>query len=305
MLHARRSTRLDRTPGPGARRHPEGHRATPSSRSAGRRRSTCRATGRRGKGHPLQIQEAARAIARAKKPVLYVGRRHRSTPRRRGELLALAEETRIPVVTTLLAKGAFPDSHPLSLQMPGMHGSKFANWALHRSDLLITVGRALRRSRDRQAGRVRARRARSSTWTSTRRRSPRTATPTSRSWASCARCCRSSRRRSRSCASPTRSFNHRAWLEQVEEWRSSTRSAIAAAGRSSREYVIERLRDLLADRDVDLDDGRRPAPDVGRPVAADRRAAGASSPPAASARWASASPPRIGAKLGRPEATVV
>ncbi len=58
------------------------------------------------------------------------------------------------------AKGAFPDSHPLSLQMPGMHGSKYANWALHQSDLLIVGRRALRRSRDGQARRVRPRRAR-------------------------------------------------------------------------------------------------------------------------------------------------
>ncbi len=92
-----------------------------------------------GKGHPLQIQEAALAIARAKKPVLYVGGGIVNAGAE-AELIELAEETRIPVVTTLLAKGAFPDSHTLSLQMPGMHGSKFANWALHRSDLLITVG---------------------------------------------------------------------------------------------------------------------------------------------------------------------
>ena len=90
-------------------------------------------------GHPLQVQAAAEAIADAERPVLYVGGGIVNAEASR-ELLALAEEARVPVVTTLTAKGAFPDSHPLSLQMPGMHGSKYANWALHESDLLIVVG---------------------------------------------------------------------------------------------------------------------------------------------------------------------
>ena len=56
------------------------------------------------------------------------------------ELLALAELTGIPVVTTLMARGAFPDSHPQHLGMPGMHGSVAAVTALQQSDLLITLG---------------------------------------------------------------------------------------------------------------------------------------------------------------------
>jgi acetolactate synthase-1/2/3 large subunit len=90
-------------------------------------------------GHPLQIQAAADAIAKAKRPVLYVGGGIVNADAC-AELAALAEATKVPVVTTLMAKGAFPDSHPLSLQMPGMHGSKYANWAMNRADLLITVG---------------------------------------------------------------------------------------------------------------------------------------------------------------------
>ena len=90
-------------------------------------------------GHPLQIQAAADAIAKAKRPVLYVGGGIVNADAS-AELAALAEATKVPVVTTLMAKGAFPDSHPLSLQMPGMHGSKYANWAMNRADLLITVG---------------------------------------------------------------------------------------------------------------------------------------------------------------------
>ncbi len=90
-------------------------------------------------GHPLQIQAAADAIAKARRPVLYVGGGIVNADAS-DELMALAEATKVPVVTTLMAKGAFPDTHPLSLQMPGMHGSKYANWALNRADLLITVG---------------------------------------------------------------------------------------------------------------------------------------------------------------------
>ena len=90
-------------------------------------------------GHPLQMQAAAEAIADAERPVLYVGGGIVNAEAA-DELLALAEEAGVPVVTTLTAKGAFPDSHPLSLQMPGMHGSKYANWAMHQADLLITVG---------------------------------------------------------------------------------------------------------------------------------------------------------------------
>jgi len=89
--------------------------------------------------HPLQVAEAAKAIAGAQKPILYVGggaiNANACT-----ELLELAEAGGIPVVTTLMAKGAFPDSHPLALGAPGMHGSKWANWALNKADLVVAVG---------------------------------------------------------------------------------------------------------------------------------------------------------------------
>jgi acetolactate synthase-1/2/3 large subunit len=90
-------------------------------------------------GHPLQIQAAADAIAKARRPVLYVGGGVLNA-RATSELHALAEALSIPVVTTLMAKGAFPDSHPLCLGLPGMHGSKFANWAMNRCDLLVAIG---------------------------------------------------------------------------------------------------------------------------------------------------------------------
>lgn len=91
------------------------------------------------KPHSRQIREAARLIAAARKPVLYVGGgviRGDATE----ELLDLAELTGIPVVTTLMARGAFPDSHPQNLGMPGMHGTVAAVAALQKSDLLIALG---------------------------------------------------------------------------------------------------------------------------------------------------------------------
>ncbi len=91
------------------------------------------------KPHSRQIREAAKLIAEARKPVLYVGGgviRGEATQ----ELMDLAELTGIPVVTTLMARGAFPDSHPQNLGMPGMHGTVAAVAALQRSDLMIALG---------------------------------------------------------------------------------------------------------------------------------------------------------------------
>lgn len=89
--------------------------------------------------HAKQIKEAVRLIRDAKRPVLYVGggviraRAHR-------ELARLATLTGIPVVTTLMARGAFPDSHPQHLGMPGMHGTVAAVAGLQKSDLIISLG---------------------------------------------------------------------------------------------------------------------------------------------------------------------
>lgn len=91
------------------------------------------------KPHGRQVREAAKLIAAARKPVLYVGGgviRGEATE----ELRELAELTGIPVVTTLMARGAFPDSHRQNLGMPGMHGTVAAVAALQRSDLLIALG---------------------------------------------------------------------------------------------------------------------------------------------------------------------
>lgn len=91
------------------------------------------------KAHGKQIHAAAAMLAEAKKPVLYVGGgvvRGRAS----AELLALAEATGAPVVTTLMARGAFPDSHEQHLGMPGMHGTVPAVLALQEADLLVSLG---------------------------------------------------------------------------------------------------------------------------------------------------------------------
>ncbi|WP_028645455.1 acetolactate synthase large subunit [Nocardioides sp. URHA0020] len=89
--------------------------------------------------HSKQIREAARLILEARRPVLYVG----GGTIRAGaskELRVLAELTGMPVVTTLMARGAFPDSHPQHLGMPGMHGTVAAVAGLQKSDLIISLG---------------------------------------------------------------------------------------------------------------------------------------------------------------------
>ncbi|GIL36100.1 acetolactate synthase [Phycicoccus sp. DTK01] len=89
--------------------------------------------------HGKQIREAARLVAAAERPVLYVGGgviRARASE----ELRRFVELTQIPVVTTLMARGALPDSHPLHLGMPGMHGSVAAVTGLQKSDLIIALG---------------------------------------------------------------------------------------------------------------------------------------------------------------------
>ena len=91
------------------------------------------------KPHSKQVREAARLILESSRPVLYVGggviRADASA-----QLRELAELTGLPVVTTLMARGAFPDSHPLHMGMPGMHGTVGAVGALQKADLLVTLG---------------------------------------------------------------------------------------------------------------------------------------------------------------------
>ncbi|HMA45721.1 MAG TPA: acetolactate synthase large subunit [Frankiaceae bacterium] len=89
--------------------------------------------------HGKQVREAARLVGASRRPVLYVGGGVLKA-RAAAELRRLAELTGIPVVTTLMARGAFPDSHPQHLGMPGMHGMVAAVAALQKSDLLVALG---------------------------------------------------------------------------------------------------------------------------------------------------------------------
>ncbi|MET1048185.1 MAG: acetolactate synthase large subunit [Acidimicrobiales bacterium] len=91
------------------------------------------------KGHPKMIRQAAELISASHRPVIYAGGGILKA-RAAEALKELAELCEIPVVTTLMARGAFPDSHPLCLGMPGMHGNYTAVTAMQRSDLLIALG---------------------------------------------------------------------------------------------------------------------------------------------------------------------
>ncbi len=89
--------------------------------------------------HARQIAAAAQAILEAKRPIVYAGGGVLNGDAC-AELLELVEAARLPAVVTLMGKGCLPDSHPLNYGAPGMHGSKYANWALNKADLVIAVG---------------------------------------------------------------------------------------------------------------------------------------------------------------------
>lgn len=91
------------------------------------------------KPDPQQISRAVRAIAEAERPIIYAGGGVINSGAHR-ELKELAEKMLMPVTTTLMGLGAFPGDHPLSLGMLGMHGSKYANYAVYECDLLVAVG---------------------------------------------------------------------------------------------------------------------------------------------------------------------
>ena len=101
-------------------------------------------------GHPGQIKKALKLIYSSKKPVIIAGGGVVISGASR-ELVHFAEKLNIPVTTTLMGLGGFPGTHPLSLGMPGMHGTVYANMAITESDLLISVGC---RFDDRVTGRV-------------------------------------------------------------------------------------------------------------------------------------------------------
>lgn len=90
-------------------------------------------------GDAEQIKKAAELIRDSKQPVLYVGGGAVGSGAHK-EIFELVEKTGIPITTTVLGLGIFPEDHPLSLRMLGMHGSVFANYAVQKSDVLIAIG---------------------------------------------------------------------------------------------------------------------------------------------------------------------
>ncbi|MGI8797343.1 MAG: acetolactate synthase large subunit [Acidimicrobiia bacterium] len=102
------------------------------------------------KGHAKQIKDAARLMGEAERPVIYAGGGILKA-RAAETLRELAELTGIHVITTLMARGSFPDDHPLALGMPGMHGNFTAVTSMQKSDLLIALGS---RFDDRVTGKV-------------------------------------------------------------------------------------------------------------------------------------------------------
>lgn len=91
------------------------------------------------RGHPAQVKKAAALINRAERPVIISGR-GTIISRAYDELRDLAEKAQIPVITTLLGIGSFPENHMLSLGMLGMHGMAYANMAVNETDLVIAIG---------------------------------------------------------------------------------------------------------------------------------------------------------------------
>jgi acetolactate synthase-1/2/3 large subunit len=91
------------------------------------------------RGHPKQIRAAAEVLAAAERPMLYVGGGVLNADAMT-ELKELAEAARLPVVTTLMAKSAFPEAHELHFGWPGMHGPKWSNYGINKCDVLVAIG---------------------------------------------------------------------------------------------------------------------------------------------------------------------
>ena len=200
------SPRVERAPRPRAHRHHQGRAAGAHRPELGR---DARPAGLQADlpRQPRQIREAIRLLTEAQQAADHGGQRRDSWPGRRAELRALAERTGIPVITTLHGMGAFPEDHPLSLGMPGMHGWVHVNRAIQECDVLFNIGG---RFDDRVTGKA-------STFAPNAADHPRRHRPVGDRQERAGRTCRSSatpgwccRRCSKSCPSATRC----AWLAE-------------------------------------------------------------------------------------------
>ena len=198
------------------------------------------------KGHSKQIKQAVSLISSARKPLLYVGGGVIAAGARK-ELKDLAELMQIPVVTTMMGKGSFPEDHHLWIGMPGMHGAKYTNYAITETDLLIGGGRALRRSRDRQALGVREQGQ-----DHPHRRGPgRDRQEQGGRRADRGRC----EERARGLVAELRKTGAEprteAWVNLVDEWRKQFPLHYAPEGDALHpQYVVERVSALTADRET-------------------------------------------------------
>ncbi len=104
---------------------------------------------------PQEIEKIAALIRNSKRPVIYAGGGI-ILGNASEELFELVAKTSIPVTTTMMGLGGFPGDHPLSLDMLGMHGSIYANYAVDNADLLLALGVRFRRSGDRKSVGVRS-----------------------------------------------------------------------------------------------------------------------------------------------------
>ena len=169
----------------------------------------------------------------------------------------------MPVVTTLMARGAFPDSHDQHLGMPGMHGTYHRGHGHPEVRPADRPGRALRRPRHRPGLELRGAAPRSSTSTSTRRSSTRSATPTSRSRATSRRRCAPSTPPARRPRTST------SWWKEIRTWQERyplVYDAPRGEGPLRPQHVIEAIAATAPRPGTIVTVGRRPAPDVGQPV---------------------------------------
>ena len=223
--------------------------------------------------HPRQLREAAHAIAVAQRPIVYAGGGVLNADAC-DELLELVDSAQLPAVVTLMGKGCLPDSHRLNYGAPGMHGSKYANWALNKADLVVAVGA---RFDDRVTGKVSAFAPGAKVIHfdidaaevgKIRDAEIPVVGPLKLALAELSRQVGEAVGES----PPDRT----AWLRQLEEWREQFPFRYEKTeGAVKPQAVVEALRDLAASRarGGDLDDGRRPAPDVGDAVHPVRHAA--------------------------------
>ena len=207
---------------------------------------------------------------------------------------------------TLMGKGCLPDSHPLNYGAPGMHGSKYANWALNKSDLIIAVGT---RFDDRVTGKVSAFAPGAKVIHfdidaaevgKIREADIPVVGPLKLALSQLTRDVKALEAEKRA--------DRTAWHAQLEEWRALYPYKYRRAeGVLKPQTVIERLRDLTARARRATSSGRPASASTrcGRCSTSSARSRARSSPRAASGRWATACPAAVGAKAARPDATVV